>query len=284
VTDHPQDHGDRHSPGGPDPIPDLATGGDSLWELAGSDLQPVDIPSSFAVTADDSMLLETQTSTGGMFLTSGSEARLLALTGDAKIVTAVADVVLDSADDVTITADDDMILFAAGDFQLSAVGTTLVNGRRLPYNEASSVGTVSNTGTGETDLVTHTLSAGLFAFDGGCLHYHVGGNYTGHATATQRIRAYLGGSVMLDTGALAVTNLSSWSLDIYMVRGSSSVIVYDAILITDGTAARIYQSTSNIGSLTLSGTLTLKVTGQAAGVGATSSQVQRTHATGFYRQ
>lgn len=130
---------------------------------------------------------------------------------------------------------------------------------------------VGNVGSGEDDLITYNIAGGTLGTNGEYIHWIATGQF-GASLNNKRIRAYLGTSLLFDTGALAITAATDWSME-------------GEILRVDGTnqrsGARFTSSSSVLSGFsqyaapteTLSGALTLKLTGTAT---SDNDIVQRT--------
>ena len=80
---------------------------------------------------------------------------------------------------------------------------------------------VSNSGTGEVDLMTTTLPAGLLNPGGAGLRVRGWGTGTTVSTAvSRRLRMYFGATVVADTGAVNIP--TQWQLDATILRTSST--------------------------------------------------------------
>lgn len=131
----------------------------------------------------------------------------------------------------------------------------------------------SNVTTTETDLYSDTLSAGLLATNGDKIKADYGGVFVSSATATRQIKVYFGGTVIFDTGALTLSLSAAWVAQVTIIRVSATVIRYSISFTTEGAALAAYTSVGELTGLTLSATNVLKITGQASGVGAASSDI-----------
>lgn len=130
-----------------------------------------------------------------------------------------------------------------------------------------------NVGTGEDDLYSDTIPAGRLANNGDKLSASYGGTFVSSATATRQVRAYFGGTLIFDTGALSLSSSSSWTLYIDVIRVSSSVVRCMASLSTQGAALSAYTAYTEVTGLTLTNTQIMKITGEAAGVGAATNDI-----------
>lgn len=130
-----------------------------------------------------------------------------------------------------------------------------------------------NVTTGETDLYTYTTPASSLGTNGDKWKAEFGGTFASTALETLRIKLYFAGTVIFDTGALTLSLASSWTMYVTIIRVSSTVVRYMVSLITQGAALAAYTSVGELTGLTLSATNILKITGQAAGAGATTNDI-----------
>ncbi len=130
-----------------------------------------------------------------------------------------------------------------------------------------------NVTTGETDLYSDTIAAGQLASNGEKLEAEYGGVFISSGTATRQVKLYFGGTVIFDSGTLTLSLSSAWTMYTVIIRVSASVIRYMISFTTEGAALSAYTSVGELTGLTLSNTNILKVTGQAAGVGAATNDI-----------
>lgn len=141
---------------------------------------------------------------------------------------------------------------------------------------------VGNSGTSETDLYTYTTPANTLATNGEQIQSEYGGVFVSSGTATRQVRIYFGGTAIFDSGALTLSLSSAWTVYVTIVRVSSTVIRYAVSFTTQGAALSAYTSVGELTGLTLSNTNILKITGQAAGVGAATDDIVAKIATGSW--
>lgn len=131
-----------------------------------------------------------------------------------------------------------------------------------------------NTGTGEDDLYSDTISAGQLSANGQKIVATYQGVFSGAAASTQDLRIYFGGTKIYDSGALSIgVATNSWTAEITLIRVSSSVVRCSVAISTDFATLFPYSKYTEVTGLTLSNTQILKLTGEAAGVGAGDNQV-----------
>lgn len=130
-----------------------------------------------------------------------------------------------------------------------------------------------NVTTGETDLYSDTTAAGRLAANGQKILAEYSGVFVSSGTATRQIRVYFAGTAIFDSGALTLSLSASWHVDLTIIRVSASVVRYTVRMFTEGAALAAYTSTGELTGLTLANTNILKITGQAAGVGAATDDI-----------
>ncbi len=152
------------------------------------------------------------------------------------------------------------------------VGTSSSNGKAggCIFNHYTDSG---NSTTAETDLYTNSLVANTFGTNGDKVTAEYGGTFVSSATATRQMKIYFAGTVILDTGALSISASASWGINVLIIRVSSTVVRYSVSLQTAGASLAVYNAVGELTGLTLSGANVLKVTGQAAGVGAATNDI-----------
>lgn len=130
-----------------------------------------------------------------------------------------------------------------------------------------------NLTTGETDLYSDSIPAAQLGTNGDKLEAEYGGNFVSSGTATRQVKLYFGGTAIFDSGALSISTSASWSLYLFLIRVSASVVRYAISLQTSGAALTVYAATGELTGLTLANANILKVTGQAGGVGAATNDI-----------
>jgi hypothetical protein len=137
------------------------------------------------------------------------------------------------------------------------------------FNNTTNTGNVT---TGETDIFTSTLIAGLFAEQGDRVIMDAVGTTVAHATATRRIRVYFGGTVIYDSTALVTATAAKWVIRAVCVRSSSSAVKCSVTFTAVNFAGAVCDYTAVTG-LTLTNTQILKITGQAGAAGAATNDI-----------
>ncbi len=119
---------------------------------------------------------------------------------------------------------------------------------------------VGNITTGEDDLFTYTTEANIFGTNGDNIKGQYSGRYAANAN-NKTIRLYFAGTALLDSGALANSDVG-WRIDFTLIRVSATVVRYSVQFNYDGNANGVV-AVGELTGLTLSGTNILKITGEA---------------------
>jgi hypothetical protein len=133
--------------------------------------------------------------------------------------------------------------------------------------------TVGNVTTGETDLYSDSIPASTLASNGDKLEIGYAGSFVSSGTATREIKIYFGGTQIFDTGALTLSLSSAWTAYVEIIRVSATSIRYMVSMTTEGAALAAYTAVGEVTGLTLTNANVLKITGQAAGVGAATNDI-----------
>lgn len=120
---------------------------------------------------------------------------------------------------------------------------------------------VSNSGTGETNLMTYSLPANTLGTDNDYLELEAWGEFTA-AASNKTVKMYFGGTVIFNTTALAF-GASAWRIKATVVRGSSTTQVTIAAFSGNTTLVTTTAQVASPGE-TLSGAVTIKCTGQSS--------------------
>lgn len=134
-----------------------------------------------------------------------------------------------------------------------------------------------NVTTGETDLHLYNLEASLLGADGESIEAVFGGIFAGSASS-KRLKVVIGGSVIFDSGALAVTSASSWIVKINLIRDYDGSARYMILLNIYGTASTAHTKVGvvGIGPSAFLHPQILKITGTASGTGAATNDIVST--------
>lgn len=151
------------------------------------------------------------------------------------------------------------------------LGITSTYKRKSLFDHFASVG---NIGLGEDELYSDTIAAGQLANNGEKLMAEYGGTFvTSGGTATRELKIYFEGTSIFATGALLITGATAWTVYVTVIRVSSSVVRTMVSLTTQGASLAAYTSYTEVTGLTLANTQVLKITGEAAGVGAATDDI-----------
>jgi hypothetical protein len=154
-----------------------------------------------------------------------------------------------------------------------ANGGTGAASLKLPVYLFTHFADQGNSTTTETDLYSDTIAAGQLTTNGDKLEVEYGGVFVSSGTATRELKIYFGGTQIFDTGALTISLAAAWTAYTTITRVSASIIRYMISLTTEGAALAAYTAVGELTGLTLSNTNILKVTAQAAGIGASSNDI-----------
>ncbi len=139
---------------------------------------------------------------------------------------------------------------------------------------------VNNSGTTETDLYSDSTPGSILNTNGDKLSAQYAGTFTGAASASQELRAYFGGTVIFDSGALSIgVATDSWILSVTVIRDSSTSVRCFSFLVTNFTTTAASAKYTTVTGLTLTNPTILKITGQAAGLAGASNQITASAAT-----
>lgn len=117
-----------------------------------------------------------------------------------------------------------------------------------------------------------TVLANTLTKNGDVIRCYFAGGYVGSATATRQIVLSLGGTTILDTGAIVVTADSSWTLQASIMRVDSGNVKASAALLTDNAPLADY--TAAVGyALDLTSDQILRIVLTAGGVGAANGDI-----------
>lgn len=153
---------------------------------------------------------------------------------------------------------------ASIDYRLNAIEA------RMLFDHYADVG---NVGTGEDDLYSDTIAAGQLAANGDKIVAQYALAFVSSATATRRVRAYFGGTSVFDSGALTFGSTGASDVWLTIIRESASVVRCIAEFVATGLTLQPIAIYTRVTGLTLANTQVLKVTGEAAGVGAATDDV-----------
>lgn len=162
------------------------------------------------------------------------------------------------------------ITAAGRQYLTSNTSTTYASVGGSIFDHAANAG---NSTTTETDLYSDTIAANTLSTNNDKLFSVYSGTFVNSATATRQLRVYFAGTLIFDSGALAVTATAYWTIEVFAIRVSASVVRFSVWF--NGTATSVVSASAytEVTGLTLSNTNILKITGQAAGAGAATDDI-----------
>ncbi len=126
--------------------------------------------------------------------------------------------------------------------------------------------------TNEIDLYAPSIPGATLANNGESLEFWFAGTILGHATATRQIKVKFGATTIYDSGAAIFPSNSEWSLRGMIIRTGATT--QKCIVFLNNTTATLFTFADySTASETLSGAITLKITGQAGAVGAAINDI-----------
>lgn len=143
-------------------------------------------------------------------------------------------------------------------------GGVATNGVSVVYKSMTTTGV---SGAGETTLFTYTLPAGTLGTNGESILIQSAGTYA-TSVNSKTIKFKFGGTTV-STGALAVTTTAPWWLEATVIRVDATNQKVILALIT-GSSTQLAEAVYSTATETLSGTVTISITGQG---GATNDVV-----------
>lgn len=121
--------------------------------------------------------------------------------------------------------------------------------------------TVGNVGTGEDDLRTYSVPAATLAVNGDHLEFEAAGTFAATAN-NKRVKVKFGAATIFDTGVLAITAAGDWQVNGVVIRtGAATQKNVARWTCTDAALPTATDYTT--AAETLSGAITLKLTGEA---------------------
>lgn len=143
----------------------------------------------------------------------------------------------------------------------------------IPHTLDAQFTTQGNSGTSETDLYSYSVPADKLAIDGRTVNFEIDGEFN-DATATAQLKLYFAGNVTLNTGATIIsTAFTAWKLCGYIIRTSSTTAHVTYELQCPGLATPLFLGYLNLTSLDFTIGNIFKITAQAGGVGAGTSDI-----------
>lgn len=130
-------------------------------------------------------------------------------------------------------------------------------GGRLNVNTSAA----GNVGVGEDDLITYSVPAATVSTNGDTIKWRGAGTFA-TSINTKRLRAYLGASLLFDTGILSITLASDWSIEGEIIRTGATTQKAVTTFRSSDTGVTVAIDYTTPGE-TLANALTLKLTGEA---------------------
>lgn len=118
-----------------------------------------------------------------------------------------------------------------------------------------------NTAGAETDLFSYSIPAATLGINGNQVRFHYAGTFATSVTTDKRIKVKFGGTTVLDTGSLAATSAANWVIEGECTRTGATTQKCYATLNSSFASLSAYAGYSTAAE-TLSGAVTLKITGQ----------------------
>lgn len=146
---------------------------------------------------------------------------------------------------------------------------------------ADFISDAGNTGTSETDLFSKTFAANVLNGDGNKLMGSMGGILMNSAS-TKQLKLYFGGTVIFDSGALTTSAAASWDIR-FLIMQQGSTAKCSVSFTSSGTSLLATSTYMAVTSLNFGSSLTLKLTGTAAGTGAATDDIVAKVGTVDYR-
>lgn len=131
--------------------------------------------------------------------------------------------------------------------------------RGLDYLFVNTTQTGNGAGV-ETDLFSVSIAGATLAADGDTIDFFGAGTFGAVASIDKRLRVKFGGTTIFDSGALAVTSLQ-WRLEGQIIRTGAATQKVVCQILTSGTTTLFSPVSFTSPTETLSGAVTLKVTG-----------------------
>lgn len=151
----------------------------------------------------------------------------------------------------------------------SAGNAALLGG--TTYQNTTTTGNVAAT---ETDAFSHTIAANTLAVTNGTIEFEAAGTFAATGSLDKRVKVVFGSTTIFDSGALAITSASSWTIRGAIMRTSSTT---QKCTVTLATSSSIVMGTSvyTAASENLATGLTLKLTVNGTNANDTVAQMFR---------
>jgi hypothetical protein len=156
-----------------------------------------------------------------------------------------------------------------------SVSTTLNDSLRVTLPGVLFVDTdaAKSQGTTETNLYVRQIKGRTFNQIGSSVHSVVCGNLADATSVNARLRFYLGGTLIMDTGAAAVTAVSGWQAETWIENTGSNILQTCVKIFAPGLTGQIFVTNTTLTSLSLGNPLQFKITATATGAGASNDDI-----------
>jgi hypothetical protein len=169
---------------------------------------------------------------------------------------------------VTVTAGDAIAVVTNSQDVNIAVNYT---SSLLPHTITTFFTDVSNIGTGESDIYSHTTATNTLSSNGQTLYFDYTINVT-DVTSTVTLAVYFGGTSIGNTGALAVSATGTWRVTGSITRATSTTARATVVVDRPGTDSD-YINETDLTSQDFTTTNIVKVTGTAGGAGGGTGDI-----------
>lgn len=208
-----------------------------------------------------------------------------------RLGTATTDHSLSAADDLLIGGKLEVngAIYADSTF-VGASSVSVKAGSSTAYANMGGVLAESHTdaeasGSGvENDIYSYPVPASVLSLNGASLHAKYSGTMISSSGLTPELWAYFGGTNVFDSGVLGATlGGSYWSLDVWVVRDSSSSVRVTTNMNTQKiVSGATYCQHATVTGLTLTDAQILKITGRVAGSSTTTDLIGKQEFISWY--
>jgi hypothetical protein len=171
---------------------------------------------------------------------------------------------------IRVNADNTVTALDASAFLAAIGGASGVASSVTLFNHTATEGNVT---TGETDIYSDTISANQLTATGNKLLGEYGGLFVSSGTATREIKLKFAGTTVFDTGTLTLSLSSAWYLGFVLTRTGTTTARVIVNMTTEGAALAAYTAQTDLTGLDFTATNVLKLTAQAAGIGAATDDI-----------
>lgn len=178
-----------------------------------------------------------------------------------------------SVGSITVSGNTSLAVSSVSTYQIIRIGTSTAFGA-MGGSVFFVTTSTANAAATETTFYTQSLTTGTLSGTGDCITYQYTGTFAGTISTDKRVRVKLGGTTICDSGNLAVTSASEWTLRGSICRISQSSQKNECSLNTSfaslGAYADYSTSTENLGS-----TLNLVLTGAGTNASDVTGEIGR---------